>query len=97
MLNLLGYSQSMDEITRVAQIALNVRGASVHLYGKRECRKGRKMGHITIVGDSDAAVHTSLRPLLQALVRPSLYFRKRRLICPSYVPTFQKYVEFYSG
>ncbi|EJD00766.1 phosphoribosylaminoimidazole carboxylase [Fomitiporia mediterranea MF3/22] len=67
MLNLLGYSNSMSEITRVAHAALTIPGASVHLYGKRECRKGRKMGHITLVGDSDAAVRENLRPLLQAL------------------------------
>ncbi|KAL5488426.1 ADE2 [Sanghuangporus weigelae] len=67
MLNLLGYSNSMEEITRVARAAIEVPGASVHLYGKRECRKGRKMGHITLVGDSDAAVRASLRQLLQAL------------------------------
>ena len=67
MLNLLGYSNSMEEITRVARAAIEVPGASVHLYGKRECRKGRKMGHITLVGDSDAAVRAILRPLLQAL------------------------------
>ncbi|KAL5512233.1 hypothetical protein ACEPAG_3518 [Sanghuangporus baumii] len=67
MLNLLGYSNSMEEITRVARAAIEVLGASVHLYGKRECRKGRKMGHVTLVGDSDAAVRASLRQLLQAL------------------------------
>lgn len=67
MLNLLGYSNSMDEITRVAQKAFEVPGAAVHLYGKRECRKGRKMGHITLVGESDAAVRVNLRTLLQAL------------------------------
>ncbi|KAL5530803.1 ADE2 [Sanghuangporus sanghuang] len=67
MLNLLGYSNSMEEITRVARAAIEVPGASVHLYGKRECRKGRKMGHVTLVGDSDAAVRASLRQLLQAL------------------------------
>lgn len=67
MLNLLGYSSSMDEVLAVTQAALNVPGASVHLYGKKECRKGRKMGHITIVGDTEAFVRENLRPLLQAL------------------------------
>jgi len=36
------------------------------LYGKVACRKGRKMGHITLVGSSDAIVREHLRPLLQA-------------------------------
>ncbi|OSX60772.1 hypothetical protein POSPLADRAFT_1146389 [Postia placenta MAD-698-R-SB12] len=71
MLNLIGASSDMEEITSVAQRALAVPGASVHLYGKSECRKGRKMGHITIVADSDAALRTRLRPLLECLPAPS--------------------------
>ncbi|THG94512.1 hypothetical protein EW145_g8125, partial [Phellinidium pouzarii] len=67
MLNLLGHSSSMDDISRIARVALETPGAAIHLYGKRECRKGRKMGHITLVGDSDAAIRARLRPLLQVL------------------------------
>ncbi|KAG6904281.1 hypothetical protein DXG01_011192, partial [Tephrocybe rancida] len=54
MLNLIGHSSSMDEIKATVNVALAVPGASTHLYGKSECRKGRKMGHITVVADSDA-------------------------------------------
>ena len=57
----------MDEIDAIANFALTIPGASVHLYGKSECRKGRKMGHITLVADSDAQIRTRLRPLLQSL------------------------------
>lgn len=32
--------------------ALAVPGAAVHLYGKREARRGRKMGHLTVTGDA---------------------------------------------
>ncbi|KAI6105095.1 Phosphoribosylaminoimidazole carboxylase [Pisolithus thermaeus] len=67
MLNIIGASSSMDEIRSFASTALTVPGCSVHLYGKSECLKGRKMGHVTIVGDSDATVRTRLRPLLSAL------------------------------
>ncbi|KAF8238135.1 phosphoribosylaminoimidazole carboxylase [Tricholoma matsutake] len=67
MLNLIGHSLSMEEITATTKVALSVPGASVHLYGKSECRKGRKMGHITIVADSDAQLSARLRPLLQSL------------------------------
>lgn len=67
MLNILGASTDMDEVTRVAERALSVPGTSVHLYGKSECRKGRKMGHITIVAESDAELRVRLRPLLQSL------------------------------
>lgn len=67
MLNLIGESSSMTEIDKVRDAALRTPGASVHLYGKAECRKGRKMGHITVVADSDTQLRQRLRPLLQAL------------------------------
>lgn len=67
MLNLIGYSSSMAEITHIVDVALTTPGAAVHLYGKAECRKGRKMGHITLVADSDAELNARLRPLLEAL------------------------------
>ena len=31
--------------------ALAQPGVHLHLYGKREARTGRKMGHLTVVGD----------------------------------------------
>ncbi|KAI0687295.1 phosphoribosylaminoimidazole carboxylase [Earliella scabrosa] len=67
MLNILGASSSLSEITSFTQFALRVPGARVHLYGKAECRKGRKMGHVTVVADSDAELSTRLRPLLAHL------------------------------
>jgi phosphoribosylaminoimidazole carboxylase len=67
MLNLIGSSSDMSDITKTCEAALTVDGAAVHLYGKKECRKGRKMGHITIVGGSDAEVRDRLRVLLQTL------------------------------
>ncbi|KAI5999369.1 Phosphoribosylaminoimidazole carboxylase [Pisolithus orientalis] len=67
MLNIIGTSSSMDEIRTFASTALTVPGCTVHLYGKSDCRKGRKMGHVTVVGDSDATVRARLRPLLSAL------------------------------
>ena len=62
MLNLLGYSNSMTEVKKVARCALSVVGATVHLYGKSSSRKGRKLGHITIVANSDAELRDRLRP-----------------------------------
>jgi 5-(carboxyamino)imidazole ribonucleotide synthase len=32
--------------------ALRIDGAKLHLYGKREARPGRKMGHVTVLADS---------------------------------------------
>ncbi|KAG7088162.1 phosphoribosylaminoimidazole carboxylase ade2 [Marasmius oreades] len=67
MLNLIGASSSMSEIKSIVDVALTIPGASTHLYGKSECRKGRKMGHITVVAPSDAELSARLRPLLEAL------------------------------
>lgn len=67
MLNLIGSSASMEPISDVVKKALSAPGATVHVYGKAECRKGRKMGHITLVGESDAIVRANLRPLLLTL------------------------------
>ncbi|KAF9045726.1 phosphoribosylaminoimidazole carboxylase [Hymenopellis radicata] len=64
MLNLIGTSTSIAPITELTTTALTLPGATVHLYGKAECRKGRKMGHITLVADSDAALRQNLRLLL---------------------------------
>ena len=67
MLNLIGHSSSMTEITNTINAALGIPGVSVHLYGKLACRTGRKMGHITVIADSDAQLKTRLRPLLESL------------------------------
>ena len=70
MLNLIGGSSDVSQLTSFVNNALNVPGAAVHMYGKFDCRKGRKMGHVTIVGDSDAQVNDRLRPLLPQLPIP---------------------------
>ena len=64
MLNLLGSSNDVSELLEFADFALGVPSASVHLYGKAECRKGRKMGHITLTANSDAENRARLRQLL---------------------------------
>ena len=56
----------MSEIQAIADSALSVPGANVHLYGKAESRKARKMGHITLTALSDAELRTHLRTLLLA-------------------------------
>ncbi|KAG2751080.1 Phosphoribosylaminoimidazole carboxylase [Suillus brevipes Sb2] len=67
MLNIIGVSSNMAEVTNFASECVKTDGCVVHLYGKSECRKGRKMGHVTIVGNSDSEVRSRLRPLLKAL------------------------------
>ncbi len=51
MVNLLGQREGKTDVNGICE-ALTVSGAHVHLYGKREVRTGRKMGHITVLGDS---------------------------------------------
>jgi phosphoribosylaminoimidazole carboxylase len=67
MVNILGESESMEECYRPCQEALTVDGATIHLYGKKGCRAGRKMGHITVVGDSMMQVQQRLAPILNAI------------------------------
>jgi phosphoribosylaminoimidazole carboxylase len=59
--------KSPPSIESLVQKALTIPGTTTHLYGKAESRPGRKMGHITIVGTSDAEVRSRLRPLLLLL------------------------------
>jgi len=78
MLNLIGGSGDMSQLTSLVNNALDVPGAAIHMYGKSECRKGRKMGHLTIVGDSDAQVNDRLRPLLPQLPTPMTHDEVRK-------------------
>ncbi|KAI0695716.1 Phosphoribosylaminoimidazole carboxylase [Cytidiella melzeri] len=65
MLNILGVSDSLEDIKKFAEFALTVPGATTHLYGKGESRKARKMGHVTVVANSEAELRERLRPLLE--------------------------------
>ncbi|KAI5057318.1 hypothetical protein GOP47_0027333 [Adiantum capillus-veneris] len=44
--------------------AVAISGASVHWYGKPEIRKKRKMGHITVVGSSNAVVRNRMHEIV---------------------------------
>ncbi|KAI8997217.1 phosphoribosylaminoimidazole carboxylase [Pilobolus umbonatus] len=67
MVNILGTSSDMEECYRPCQTALLTDGATIHLYGKKECREGRKMGHITLVGESMMQVQKNLKPILDVM------------------------------
>ena len=62
MVNLLGDLWGNGEPDWPA--ALRHHGATLHLYGKAEARPGRKMGHITVVGDDAAARARAARAAL---------------------------------
>ncbi|KAF8066899.1 hypothetical protein FPV67DRAFT_1670370 [Lyophyllum atratum] len=44
----------MDWIINSSKVDPTILSTSTHLYGKFECRKGHKMGHITIIADPDS-------------------------------------------
>jgi 5-(carboxyamino)imidazole ribonucleotide synthase len=51
MVNVLGDRQGNANPT-AAREALGVENAHVHIYSKRDVRPGRKMGHVTVTGDT---------------------------------------------
>ena len=52
--------------------ALGVEGVHLHLYGKREPRPGRKMGHLTALGATPEAAIAAASKARDALKRPAL-------------------------
>ncbi len=51
MKNILGTKDGPGIPTGIAK-ALKISGVSLHIYGKKESRSQRKMGHITVIGES---------------------------------------------
>jgi phosphoribosylaminoimidazole carboxylase len=66
MLNLLG-AEDPNALNRVISLALETTNANVHLYGKAEARKGRKMGHINVTASTMAAAEAIMAPLIEAV------------------------------
>ncbi|KAG5520082.1 hypothetical protein PMAC_001158 [Pneumocystis sp. 'macacae'] len=64
MLNLIVDDLKMEYI-EICRRALIVGGSSIYLYGKKE-RRGRKMGHITIVASSISEAEYKLHQILQS-------------------------------
>lgn len=62
MINILGTRQGVPALSGLKQ-ALKIPGVSVHIYGKKEVRPQRKMGHITVV---DQTVPKALQKALLA-------------------------------
>ena len=61
MINLLGdlwFTQSETSIEPDWNKVLSHPRAKLHLYGKREARKGRKMGHVTVLADDVGSART---------------------------------------
>lgn len=81
MLNILGGLQPTSHLT-MAEKALAVPGANIHLYGKGDARPGRKMGHVTIVTDdmNEAACR------METLINHADLIREERLNLQSKPP-----------
>ncbi len=54
MINLVGEGGTGPVAIKGLDDVLHVPGTFLHLYGKKETRTGRKMGHVTVVADTDA-------------------------------------------
>jgi 5-(carboxyamino)imidazole ribonucleotide synthase len=68
MVNILGDSWGEDGVSPAWEYLLSNPQTRLHLYGKREPRKGRKMGHFTVLGTDQnqvIGVALSLRAALQ--------------------------------
>ena len=75
MLNLLGdiwFDENGRERTPDWCAVLALPGAHLHLYGKTEARRGRKMGHLTLTGADLAGVQASARAAAALLGLPDL-------------------------
>jgi phosphoribosylaminoimidazole carboxylase len=65
MVNVLGApTGSAEDTLKSSNAAMSMPTAVVHWYGKAECRKGRKVGHINLTGNSHAELDASLADLL---------------------------------
>ncbi len=69
MINIIGLGDGeggMEKTMQLCNHSLTTSGATLHLYGKKACRKGRKMGHITVVGDFMPNLLASIKDLLES-------------------------------
>lgn len=62
MINILGRSDMISTLAS-SNAALQMNNAIVHWYGKSECRPGRKMGHINLLGSSMQEMNGSVQTL----------------------------------
>lgn len=64
MVNVLG-AVNMEATLASSNAALRMETAVVHWYGKQDCNKGRKMGHINLTANSHGGLEKDLLQLLQ--------------------------------
>lgn len=64
MLNILGGSKPDSHLT-IAERALSIPNASIHLYSKGDARPGRKMGHVTVTAATMREAEAAIQPLIE--------------------------------
>lgn len=65
MINVLGQDTLEDTLLSSNEALEAIPRSSVHWYGKKGCRKGRKMGHINLVADTENGLDEHLTRLLE--------------------------------
>lgn len=63
MLNILGGEDPQSHLL-IAREALKHRRTKIHLYGKGEARKGRKMGHLTVCAPTMSQAEKLIQPMI---------------------------------
>jgi phosphoribosylaminoimidazole carboxylase len=72
MVNVLGTGDdAWEATTQPLDTALKTPGAGVHWYGKSAVRAQRKMGHITVVGDSMADLAPRVKAIAEVQLQPA--------------------------
>ncbi|KAJ1343071.1 phosphoribosylaminoimidazole carboxylase, ATPase subunit [Batrachochytrium salamandrivorans] len=75
MINVIGSGgddQALKDTLEACHASLAVSGATIHLYGKDGVRKGRKIGHITLVGETMPDVIASTRDILKHIPKTTV-------------------------
>jgi 5-(carboxyamino)imidazole ribonucleotide synthase len=72
MINLIGDDAAKVMRADGARALLTVPGAVLHLYGKREIRPRRKMGHVTFLASEAGIAHEHAVRLREHLAKPEM-------------------------
>src|SRR5258708_17920657 len=70
MVNLIG-RETVQATEAIVDQARAIEGAAFHWYGKRDLRPGRKLGHITLTGDSLPDIARRVTPVASLSISPS--------------------------
>ena len=71
MVNIIGADgYSGDVVYEGLEEVLKIENAFVHLYGKKQTKPGRKMGHVTIMSNEKQDLSPPSRPSCRSRTRP---------------------------